>query len=137
MAVVFIKAEARLRSSLSPASLRRPFGHPVLTNMPAASRSASLASQLLRLHAAAPTPHMAELWPSSWSLPSLDPATIDPASTTTRCARVRASSLCPSLAQPPSVAQPRRTSAAFRVAAGRTPVASDVALSLALMTLLN
>ena len=82
-------AEAHLRSSLSPASLQRPFGHPVLCNVLAASRSASLAPQFPCLHAAAQTPHMAELRPPPWSSPSSSPATVGPASTTTRCATAR------------------------------------------------
>ena len=83
-------AEARLRSSLSPALLRRPFGHPVLCNMLAASHSASLALQFPCLHAAAHSPHMAELRPPPWSSPSSSPATVGPASTTTRHATARA-----------------------------------------------
>ena len=62
-------AEARLRSSSSPASLRRPFGPPVLCNVLAASRSASLALQFPCLHAASHFPHMAELRPPPWSSP--------------------------------------------------------------------
>ena len=83
-------AEARLRSSSSPASLRRPFGPPVLCNVLAASRSASLALQFPCLHATAHSPHMAELWPPPWSSSSSSPATVGPASTTTRCATARA-----------------------------------------------
>ena len=108
LAVAFIETENHRRPSLSPASLRRPFGHPVLTNMPAASRSASLAPQLLRLHAAAPTPHMAELRPPPWSSPSLAPATIDPASTTTRCAPARALQQAQERPRPCPVARFRR-----------------------------